>query len=120
MASDLERLQGTWQAVKITTAGGPLPPGSASRVRYVFEADRVTLLEGGRPSGSGTFTLRPDDVPPALEVEMDDGPARGQNAAGIYALDGDRLRICIGPDRPSSFDAVGTAACVELERHREA
>ena len=47
---------------------------------------------------------------------MTEGPARGQATFGVYRVAGDRLTLCIGPERPASFSARGTAALVELER----
>ena len=47
-----------------------------------------------------------------------EGPGRGQKAEAIYQLAGDRLTLCIGPERPAGFRGAGPAALVELERVR--
>ena len=118
MEPELQQLQGTWQAVSMETGGSPVPAEVARRLRYVFEGDRVTLLEDGKPTGAGTVTLQPDAGPKALDVRMTEGPGRGQKAEGIYELAGDRLKLCIGPERPTAFRGAGPAAVVELERVR--
>jgi uncharacterized protein (TIGR03067 family) len=95
-----------------------MPAEAARRLRYVFEGDRVTLLEDGKSTGAGTVTLHPVASPKALDVLMTEGPGRGQKAEGIYEVAGDRLTLCIGPGRPAGFRSAGPAALVELERVR--
>jgi uncharacterized protein (TIGR03067 family) len=116
MDTDLADLQGTWQAVRVEVAAGPLTAEAALRLRYVFAGDRVTLLEDGKSSGTGTFTVQAQANPKAIDVAMTEGPASGQRAYGIYRVAGDRLELCIGPQRPAGFRATGSAALVELER----
>ena len=53
MNEDMSELQGTWQAVRMEVASGLLPAETARRLRYVFEGGGVTLLEDGKPSGTG-------------------------------------------------------------------
>jgi uncharacterized protein (TIGR03067 family) len=116
MDEDLQRLQGTWQAVRIETEAGPIPAEVAGQLRYVFEGDRVTLFEGEQATGTGTFAVDTAQDPKAIDVEMVDGPGSGQVARGIYEVDGPRLRLCIGLDRPAGFLPAGTASLVEMER----
>jgi uncharacterized protein (TIGR03067 family) len=116
MSEDLSELQGTWQAVRMEVVSGVLPAEVARRLRYVFEGGRVTLLEDGKSSGAGTFTVQSKATPKAIEVIMTEGPASGQTAFGVYQVTGDLLTLCIGPERPAGFSAVGAAALVELER----
>jgi uncharacterized protein (TIGR03067 family) len=116
MDAELELLRGTWQAVRVATAAGPVPGEVARRLRYVFAADRVTLLEDSRATGTGTVAVHPAATPKGMDVAMADGPGAGQVARGIYECDGTRLRMCIGPDRPAEFRPVGPASLVELER----
>jgi uncharacterized protein (TIGR03067 family) len=112
MDAELQLLQGTWQAVNMEAGGGPVPPEAARRLKYVFAGDRVTLLEDDVATGAGAVAVRPG----AIDVAMTDGPGRGQVARGIYEVAGDRLRLCIGPERPAAFRGVGSASLVELER----
>ena len=97
MNEDESGLQGTWQAVRMEVASGVLPAETAGRLRYVFEGGRVTLLEDGKPSGTGTFTAQSKAVPRTIDVIMTEGPAAGQTALGVYQITGDRLTMCIGP-----------------------
>jgi uncharacterized protein (TIGR03067 family) len=116
MDMDLQRLQGTWQAVRIETETGLVPTEVARRLRYVFEGDRVTLFEGEQVTGAGTVTIHTAATPKAIDVTMTDGPGQGQVARGVFEVAGGRLRLCIGPERPDGFSAAGAASLVELER----
>jgi uncharacterized protein (TIGR03067 family) len=118
MDAGLQQLQGTWQAVRVETESGPVPAEIVRQLRYVFAEDRVTLFEGERATGAGTIAIHPATTPAAIDVVMTDGPGRGQGARGIYEVVGDRLRLCIGPERPAGFHPAGPASLVELERVR--
>jgi uncharacterized protein (TIGR03067 family) len=96
--------------------GNPVPAEVVRRLKYVFEGDRVTILEDDAATGAGDVTLRPDETPSAIDVAMTEGQGKGQVALGIYEVDGDRLRLCIGGERPAGFGVGG--ALVELERVR--
>ena len=118
MDADLQQLQGAWRAVRIETAAGPVPDAVARRLRYVFAGDRVTLYEGEQAAGAGTVAVHPAADFRAIDVTMTDGPGRGQVARGVFEVVGDRLTLCIGPERPVGLGAAGAAALVELERSR--
>jgi uncharacterized protein (TIGR03067 family) len=98
------------------SGAGPVAPEVARRLRYRFESSRVTLLEGERVTGAGTVAVHQATTPKAIDVEMIEGPGRGQVARGIYEIVEDRLRLCIGPERPTGFIPAGPDSVVELER----
>jgi uncharacterized protein (TIGR03067 family) len=120
MDAELRLLQGTWRAVRVSTAAGPVADGVARQLRYRFAGDRVTLFEGDRATGSGTVTVLPAADPKGIDVAMTDGPGAGQVARGVYEVAGDRLRLCIGPERPAGFSPARPASVVELERVADA
>jgi uncharacterized protein (TIGR03067 family) len=116
MDAEAGQLQGTWQAVRVVTANGPVPDEVARRLRYIFVGDRVTLFEGDRATGAGTVLIHATTTPKGIDVAMDDGPGAGQVAKGVYEFAGGRLRLCIGLERPVGFVPAGPASVVELER----
>ena len=120
MDAELRLLQGTWRAVRVATAAGPVADEVAHQLRYRFAGDRVTLFEGDRATGSGTVTVHPAADPKGIDVAMSDGPGAGQVARGVYEVAGDRLLLCIGPERPAGFSPAGPASVVELERVADA
>jgi uncharacterized protein (TIGR03067 family) len=117
MDTDLQQLQGTWEAVRIETGAGPVPPEVVRRLRYRFEGDRVILFEGEQATGAGVVTLQQAATPKTMDVQMTDGPGQGQVARGIYEIVAGRLRLCIGSERPTQFHPSGSESLVELEYH---
>ena len=113
----MDPLRGTWQAVRIVSGGNPVPAEIVRKLRYVFRGGRVTLLEDGAPAASGDVTLHTDRLPMAIDVAMTEGQGKGNTVLGIYEVSGDRLRLCIGDERPVAFGGAG--ALVELERVRD-
>ena len=109
-------LEGTWQAVSIEAGGNTVPAEVVAMLKYVFERDNVTLLEGGKKAGTGTFTLDPAKTPRTIEVVMTEGAGAGKQVHGFYELDGDTLTMCVGEERPTEFNGAGAAALVVLKR----
>jgi uncharacterized protein (TIGR03067 family) len=72
----------------------------------------------------GTFRLGPDQQPKAMDVRIDEGPARhrGKIARCIYELDGDDLRWCPAEpgveERPPAFPPENSPKhlCVRFRR----
>ena len=96
--ADRERLQGAWQVVALEFAGQPLP---TEGMQVVFTGDRCAVLNQGKPGVAKTYALDPSRDPKMIDMVSD----LGVSTPGIYALDGDTLKICLGEsaDRPSEF-----------------
>src|SRR4051812_15003898 len=118
MNTDLDLLQGAWRAVRIEKGGTPVPADIAGTVRYLFDGDRVTLMEGDQKAGEGNIRLAPTTDPKAFDFTATEGPQQGATVLGIYQVDGDALTMCLGDERPSRFSGAGEAALVELTRIR--
>jgi uncharacterized protein (TIGR03067 family) len=93
---DLQALQGEWEVVSAESNGSPPPPemkiiGS----RFAFSGNTLTFLSGKKVS----FTLDSSKRPRQIDL------GRNKQQLGIYELDGDTLKMCIGPadDRPKEF-----------------
>src|SRR5918998_1942256 len=104
---DLDLLQGAWRAVRIETGGRPAPEDLAGIVRYLFDGDRVTLMEGDQKAGEGVIRLDPAARPKAFDFTATAGPQVGMTARGIYRVEGDALTMCMGVERPSGFTGAG-------------
>jgi uncharacterized protein (TIGR03067 family) len=113
---DLERLQGTWRDVRIETGGGPIPAEVAATVRYIFDEDRVRLMEGDQPAGEGVIRLDPAADPKASDFTATTGPQAGTTARGIDRIERDTLLLCLAGERPSRFSGDSEDAPVELTR----
>src|SRR5688572_4002637 len=105
-AGDRPRLAGAWKAVGLETDGGPRAKTAYVDTTITFDGDEVTLAEQGYAPIVMRFTLDPAASPKAIDFILQDGPRKGETMAGIYALDGNDLRICLRigkAARPTAF-----------------
>lgn len=95
-----EKLAGTWKIVS-AERDGQADKGSQNAV-VTFTADgklTVKLAEG--ESGDGTYKLDPSKKPKAIDYTPNFGPDKGKLHEGIYALEGETLKICRSdPSKP--------------------
>jgi uncharacterized protein (TIGR03067 family) len=92
---DRAALQGEWEVVRAESNGEPPPPGMLNRATFKFSGDKMTLL-----GKEGTFHLDASKNPRQIDF------IRGNNKQiGIYELDGDDFKLCVGPpdDPPKDF-----------------
>ncbi len=99
---DKERLQGTWIAVAAEHDGRPTDAGD---YRITFEGDAYRSERDGGDVNNGTFRLDLTTSPPGIVLLTTEGPCQGLGREGIYALEGDRLRLLFfsGQARPTEF-----------------
>jgi uncharacterized protein (TIGR03067 family) len=93
--ADRAALQGEWEIVSAESNGEPPPPGMLDGAKFAFSGDNLTLL-----GKEGTFELDATQSPRRIDFIRGKG-----RQLGIYELDGDRLKLCVGPadDRPTEF-----------------
>jgi uncharacterized protein (TIGR03067 family) len=89
------RLQGTWAAINGEAGGQAIPGSDLINMRLVFDADHVTAMgAGAKVDGEGSFEL--ETTASSRRIKITYQGARNRFAIGVYDLDGDRLKICIG------------------------
>lgn len=116
------QLQGTWKVVGIEADGVQAPKEVVAALKLNFKA-RTLTFEPAEP-GFANFTYKLDSTtkPGSFDLIPGAGPDAGQPKPGIYALEGDTLKICFGDrDRPKAFATKpGSAeALYTLRRARE-
>jgi uncharacterized protein (TIGR03067 family) len=91
---DLEKLQGTWVLVGGEEKGRVLSEKDArsEQESLVFQGDKLTIIRGEH-KGSGQIRLDPGKKPAWLDLFDPSDKSKANHA--IYALDGDRLTICV-------------------------
>src|SRR5262249_18534833 len=106
---DGEKLKGTWDIVSLEADGEQGPPEIVAKLKLVFDGDKLTFRPGEPGYTNYTFKLDQSAKPPAFDMTHADGKNKGTTVKGIYALDGDSLKICFGKgdDRPKSFTTKG-------------
>jgi uncharacterized protein (TIGR03067 family) len=120
MDRELERLQGSWTVVALEVEGEVLPNSSFSGAKIVVSGSDFSALNMGAPYG-GTLTLNAETAPKQFDLLFRDGPHSGKRSLGIYELNGNEWKFCLGlagSDRPQKFaTAPGSGAALEtLER----
>lgn len=117
------RLYGTWIAIKAERDGKPAADVIGHRLSFV--GSRFELQSGDRkPLYAGTFRTDPAPKPGAIDFEHEDGSLNGKTWKGIYALDGDTLRICdnapnLDRGRPTTFEAKPNSGYVSITFRRD-
>lgn len=99
--ADLDMIQGTWDVSRTEVNGKPIR--ALFPIRVTFDGDKLLATVGKRPpEPKGTFKLDPGQNPKAYDVRTPEG----LEVPGIYVLEGDTLKVCLGTpggDRPASF-----------------
>jgi uncharacterized protein (TIGR03067 family) len=104
---DVDRMQGTWQAVVMNQEGEIQPlQGAFANLQLIIKDDRRTIRAGESVLAEACYRLNPAAEPPTIDLVVTRGGARGQIMLGIYGIMGDRLRVCYampGRERPRDF-----------------
>src|SRR5262249_28292244 len=100
-----EKLAGTG---KVVTAERDGQADAASKgAGTTYQADgKVNVKVADRIAGKGEYKLDPTTKPKTIDLTPDYGPDKGKVHEGIYALQGDALKVCrsdAGKPRPKEF-----------------
>jgi uncharacterized protein (TIGR03067 family) len=108
--AELDKLQGTWEVVRVEAAGKLLPGETTKGWTLVIDGAKYTLHEGDR-TVEGVLKLDLLTSPRAIDAVRTSGADKGKTRWGIYSLEGDQLKICfVEPDahqRPKQFTTSG-------------
>jgi uncharacterized protein (TIGR03067 family) len=112
MTADLEKLQGTWHIASLEIDGNSMPATGS----ITIDGDGFTTSAMGAEY-SGTIRIDASKRPKRFDLVFTTGPHAGSRSLGIYQLDGDAWRICLGSagnSRPTSFaTAPGSGHALE-------
>lgn len=121
---DLKRIQGTWAFVLIEEEGRRKSQrelkGMEDRLYWTFKGYDLMRNLGDEPA-RGKFTL--DATKQPREIDLFDYAGKGKTIRGIYAFEGEQLRICLGSgksgERPQTFASPPKSGQVHflLKRH---
>jgi uncharacterized protein (TIGR03067 family) len=108
---DLDRMQGTWVLIGGRINGRDVTPNEAqiADIVVVIKGDEMRAIFKGKPSDSvSRMKLDPSKSPAQVDTEDIEGPGKGTKNYGIYAVDGEILKLCIrdkANGRPPAFDS---------------
>lgn len=102
---DRDRLQGVWTMAALEVDGKLVPENKLGTVLTIKGNKYITRVKDRE--FVTTFTVDPSKRPPAIDMTFIEGDNKDKVLKGIYALDGDTLKICRGlraeMDRPTQF-----------------
>ena len=101
----LRQMEGSWQFVDMEVDGRPYPAAMFANSRMLIDGDRFRM-ESPEATYEGIFTIDVESVPHHLDIEFVEGPEAGNWSYGIFEVEGDRFKIClglVGAGRPSQF-----------------
>lgn len=102
---DLDKHQGTWVLVSAEFEARATPEAEPEGTTRLVEVNRVTRKAGG-VTGRSILHLYSSKQPEHYATETVEGLGKGRVLRGIYAFDGDRLKMCAsltGKARPAEF-----------------
>jgi uncharacterized protein (TIGR03067 family) len=104
-AKELEPFQGTWKIAALEVEGNKLDIDDFKETRLTVKGDTFTMATAGA-TYKGTFKIDSAKKPKMIDMSYTDGPEKGKTSLGIYEIDGDTWKICIGltgKERPKEF-----------------
>ncbi len=112
---DAEKMQGEWTMDSVMRNGDIIPEEFLMSGKLVVKGDtyKVSLNEQG---ATATFKLDSEKSPKQIDLTYTDGPQKGTTIKGIYALDGETLKVCRGlapeTERPKKFEAPADSGLI--------
>ncbi len=102
--SDLERFQGTWVLIRMESDGKNVHQEMVASASFhlMVDGDKIIVNQEGMIVPQGTLKLAPTRRQKFYYRTLPDG----RLCRGIYQLDGDHLKICLGfpgAERPTDF-----------------
>src|SRR5258708_28987528 len=105
---DIALLEGEW-AMIAGQRDGTIPPRFVVRgARRTAKGNESTVIMQGRVYMRSTYTLDPSKNPKTIDYDVLEGEFRGQKQQGIYAIEGNTVKLCFaspGLARPIDFTA---------------
>jgi uncharacterized protein (TIGR03067 family) len=103
---DLDKLQGTW-VVQSVEQGGQANPNARGDIQTI-QGDKIIFNTKDREM-KWTLKLDPGKTPKQIAFTFTEGQ-QSVTSLGIYALEGDELRLCMAPipggtERPKTLES---------------
>lgn len=116
----LRGMEGTWAFRSLEVDGEPVPAAMLGSSQLLIDGDRFRM-ESPEAVYEGLFLIDVEPVPHRIDIDFHEGPEAGNRCEGLFEIEGDRFRICLGlagSTRPQAFEtSPGSGhALEELER----
>jgi uncharacterized protein (TIGR03067 family) len=100
-----ERFEGTWGFASVEMGGKAISLAGFKGIKLVLKGDHFILKEPTATYG-GHYAVDTAARPKTIDIIFTEGPEAGKVSKGIYELEGDTYKICVGmagEPRPSEF-----------------
>lgn len=121
---DTTALVGEWKVIEMKARGEAVSDASWRGMRFEFKQDTYSLWAGKTTPGGiagkgplqGPYSLNKEHDPHHFDFTMIAGDSRSDVEA-IYKIVDEKLYLCLGKERPKSFETKDTQSlCYILER----
>jgi RNA polymerase sigma factor (sigma-70 family) len=103
--AELKKLQGTWVIVSGEKAGVKREGNGEELIK--FDGETFSIMHNDHVEEAGAIKLDPSRNPMEIDLEFREGNNQGKTALGIYAWDGENLKLCMAAPgretRPKDF-----------------
>jgi uncharacterized protein (TIGR03067 family) len=107
--TDLQNIQGEWQAVWLEDDGRQIPASKVKKTTVTITGDSYTLHQEDQDFSGVITRIDPSENPPTIDFLRARGLDRpSKSYQGIYLLEGDEFSVCVAPPgkpRPMDFDS---------------
>ena len=120
-SKEREKLAGTWQGF-VVNGKGENPNAGPVKLEVTITGDKMTakdLQAGNKSMGEGSYKL--DIAKKTIDPTGTAGPEKGKSYQGIYSLEGDTLKWCVGNPgdaRPTQFVTKSGQYLLILKRQK--
>jgi uncharacterized protein (TIGR03067 family) len=114
-AGHAERIRGIWQAVSVEGASVEGAEVSRSTKLWVIVAEKtLTIRVNSRVVAEAAYRVNAKRTPAEIDLKF-----QGQDTPGVYEVDGESLKLCLGGGgtRPARFAGTEGAMLLVLQRH---
>lgn len=112
----LRSMEGTWGFRSLEVDGTAVPSSMLTKSSLLIDGDRFRM-ESPEANYEGIFTIDVEQTPHHINIDFVEGPEAGNRCEGLFELDGDRFRLClglVGSQRPERFaTSPGSGHAVE-------
>jgi uncharacterized protein (TIGR03067 family) len=107
LKKELKNLEGTWMVESITFQG---KPDKEEGGEFLITADKITMKKKDGTKEAVSFKIDPSKKPKVLDFIPEEKKENAAPGKAIYDLDGDTLKICVGPPdkRPEEISDKGS------------
>jgi uncharacterized protein (TIGR03067 family) len=108
-AAPANEFDGEWRMVSGVMNGAAMEESAMQWVKRINRGNVSTVLAGSQTMLKVEFATDASQSPHAIDYVNLTGPNKGKRQFGIYAFEGDLLKVCMAPPgraRPGAFDSA--------------